>query len=164
MTWTVDDVTQAGEGGREEGLGTCSSKLDFFIHTQTTTGLHMDKRCFQWVSKFSRTQSRNWNFDHLAALEMFRSATSTLGLSGMTVHQTHHSGASSDRVRFQNCARTAKTRSVEGVQQCHETGQKQSSCGRLPLSVIRSAVATCDCKVEISGVCVVICPTQGLRR
>ena len=41
----------------------------------------------------------------------------------------HRSGA-----RFQNSARSAKTRSVECVQQCHKTRQKQSSGSRLPLS------------------------------
>ena len=41
----------------------------------------------------------------------------------------HRSGA-----RFQNFARNAKTRSVESAQQYHQTRQKQSSGGRLPLS------------------------------
>ena len=36
--------------------------------------------------------------------------------------------------RFQNSARSARTRSVESVQQCHNIRQKQSFGGGLPLS------------------------------
>ena len=39
------------------------------------------------------------NFDHPAAARILKSATDALGLNGMTMHQTRHSGACIDRVR-----------------------------------------------------------------
>ena len=45
------------------------------------------------------TWKKIWNFDYPAAAKIFMSATDALGLNGMTMYQTRHSGASIDRVR-----------------------------------------------------------------
>ena len=61
---------------------------------------------------------RIWNFDHPAAAKMFNTATDYLELSGMTMCQTRHSGASIDRVRgFRTLHEVRKTRSMESFQQ-----------------------------------------------
>ena len=65
----------------------------------------MDQRWLQWVNKL------------------------------LTMYQTRHSEpAPIGKTRFQNSARSAKTKSVECVHQCHKIRLKQSPCGRLPLS------------------------------
>ena len=63
----------------------------------------MDQRWLQWVNKLlpalikaGNLEEKIWNFDYPAAAKVFKTATDTLGLSGI-------SGASIDRVR---CFRT----------------------------------------------------------
>ena len=53
-----------------------------------------------------------WNFDYPTAAKLFKTATDALGPSGLTMYPTRRSGARIDRVGFQHCARSAKTRSV----------------------------------------------------
>ena len=88
-----------------------------------------------------------------AAAKMFKTATDTLGLSGMTMYQTRHSQHRSG-ARFQNSARSAKMRVVESVQHCHKIQHKQPSGGRLPLSPAPAprqagnTRATCRCVAD----------------
>ena len=64
----------------------------------------MDQRGLQWVNEHlpwlhgRNWEERIWNSEHPAAVNMFQSATDSLELSGMTTHQTRHSGASIDPV------------------------------------------------------------------
>ena len=76
----------------------------------------------------------------------------------------HRSGA-----RFQDFARSAETKSVESVQQCHKTRQKQSSGDRLPLSppkqagntratcrgIVNKAIASRAAHKRITGACII---------
>ena len=65
----------------------------------------VDQRWLQWVNKLvlrlkcANLVERIWCFDFPAAAKLFKTATDALGLSGMTMYQTRHSGASIDRVR-----------------------------------------------------------------
>ena len=76
----------------------------------TRTGIRdesvvMDQLWLQWVNmllpalKAGNSEEQIWNFDHPAAANIFKAATGTLALNGMTMYQTRHSGASIDRVR-----------------------------------------------------------------
>ena len=71
----------------------------------------MDQRWLQWVNK----EERIWNFDYVVRAKMFKAATETLGLSGMTMYQTSHSGTNIDRVRGFT---------VESVQRCRKIRQR----------------------------------------
>ena len=58
----------------------------------------------QWVNKLLWLQAvnreeRGWNFDYRAAAKMLKTASDSLELSGMTMYETLHSGASVGRVR-----------------------------------------------------------------
>ena len=65
----------------------------------------MEQRWLQWVNKLlpalkaGNLEDKIWNFVGPAAAKKLKTATDTLGLSGMTMYQTRHSGASIDRVR-----------------------------------------------------------------
>ena len=98
----------------------------------------MDQRCFQWVSKLILGGEN---------LE-FRLFCSSMDVQDCNRHfetqrhdnvpnapqwSQHRSGA-----RFQNSARSANTRSVGSVQQCHKIRHKRSSGGPLPLSLAPS--------------------------
>ena len=64
----------------------------------------LDQRWLQWVNKplpalkAGNPAEKLWNFDNPAAANMFKTATDTLGLSGLTMYRTRHSGADIDRV------------------------------------------------------------------
>ena len=62
------------------------------------------------------------------AVSMFKTATDSLGLSGMTMYQTRHSGTSIDRVRGFRLYKSAKN-----FQSCRNIRQKQPSGSQLPL-------------------------------
>ena len=63
----------------------------------------MDQRWLHLVNKLlpavkaGSSEEKIWFFDYPAAANMFKSASDTLGLVGMTMHQTCHNGASIDR-------------------------------------------------------------------
>ena len=65
----------------------------------------MDQRWFQRVNKLlpwlkcGNLEERIWNFDYLAAANMFYTATDSLPFIGLNMYQKRHSGASIDRVR-----------------------------------------------------------------
>ena len=74
--------------------------LVFGVHTNTGVrdGLVLvDQRWLQWVNtllhqlNFGNPEEWIWNFDYPAAANMFKTATDSLGLSGMTMYQTRHS-------------------------------------------------------------------------
>ena len=100
----------------------------------------MDQRLLQWVSKLLLLLKCGtiveiiWNFDCTAAEKNVQNGNRHFGtqwydyVPNASQFGQHRSGA-----RCQNSARSAKTRSVEGVQQCHKIRQMQSSGGRLPL-------------------------------
>ena len=65
----------------------------------------MDQRWLQWVNKVlprlkeGNPEERICSFDYPAAAKMLKTATDSLEVSGKTMYQTRHSGASIDRVR-----------------------------------------------------------------
>ena len=93
-----------------------------FTKTGVRNGsLRMDQSWFQWVKKALapaevwKPDRSFWNFDYFAAAELFNTATDALGLSGFSMCQTRHSGASiRSGSGFSNThsARNPKTRSV----------------------------------------------------
>ena len=112
----------------------------------------MDRRWLQWVKPApARTQGGKFG----GSLE-FQLPCSSENVQDCNRHfepQEHDhvpNAAQCSQFRsgawFQNSARSAKTRSVDNVQQCHKIRQKQSSGGRLPLTRARSR--TCSCLRE----------------